>query len=73
MSERQHRGRQLTARIRIRARPEEVWEAWTDGARVLSWNMSEGEAPEIEHRLETALDRLSTALSHGAASNGPLR
>jgi uncharacterized protein YndB with AHSA1/START domain len=43
------------------------------GARVLSWNMPQGEAPEIERRLGTALERLSTALSQGAASTGPPR
>ena len=42
MSERQHRGRRLTARIRTRATPEEVWEAWTDPEKIAHWFVSRG-------------------------------
>lgn len=37
MANRRHRGRQLTVKIRTRATPGEVWEAWTDPEKIAHW------------------------------------
>ncbi len=37
MTERQHRGRQMTVTMRTRATPEEVWSAWADPAEIARW------------------------------------
>lgn len=37
MAEKKHQGRQIRARIRTRATPEQVWEAWTDPEKIAGW------------------------------------
>jgi uncharacterized protein YndB with AHSA1/START domain len=35
--DRKHQGREIRARIRTRATPEQVWEAWTDPEKIAHW------------------------------------
>ncbi len=37
MDERTHRGRRLEVRMRTRATPEQVWDAWTDPEKIAHW------------------------------------
>jgi uncharacterized protein YndB with AHSA1/START domain len=72
MAERQHRGRQLTVKMRTRATPDEVWNAWADPVEIARWFVDRASGrPEVGSTFTWVFEKFGYEIPYEVAAAEP--
>ncbi len=72
MSEKRHRGRRLEVRMRTRATPEAVWEAWADPEKIAHWFVDRARGkPEVGSTFTWIFEKFGYEIPYEVVASEP--